>query len=296
MYIKCLKNYGHALRYVFFIMGILFMMLLIGISVFRKNTSDSFNSMVTNISDITGNTDLSFNVVWDAITESFAESDKNEMAKDISVEGAYDKSNDLVSDAFSKVIDNYTNYASEIAVQIGIFVETIFISFVIIICLQIFGLIVGENVTAILVGRAVLQKRSSGVMGKLLNRVCGWIYKIAVILIIVISLSIVPLGGIILILLYPLINCFMSLLSCYITYGKGRPKFKQVCSIKNIFILFFADLTTIILAIVIALIVFKFISFMAAFYIMISLFAVTAASNRINAYTISEISNDKVSD
>lgn len=288
MYKKCLKTYGYMLRYVFFMLGILFLAILMGGAVAVKNSKAAVTTMAENISTITKNSDLSFDGVRDAIMQELGVLTPDEHVEEIRENGLSEATGNFFEEALSKTLDNYTEYAGEVSEEITGAVMKILLNLMIVVVAQVIALIIGENVVAILAGRDLLKKSAVGIMGTIANRVCRWIYKLVVFGLIALMLSIVPVVGILLIVCYPLLSCFLAILSRYYIAMKGKRSFSEVVNAKNVFTLFAADVTCIAFAVVIALIVMMIIGGLAAFYILISLLAITNVAVRLNAYRFAE--------
>lgn len=137
---------------------------------------------------------------------------------------------------------------------------------------------------AILAGRDILKDSAGSIKGNVINRVCRWAYKILSIFIIMLMFRLVPFVGIILCITYPLISCYLAILSRYYITSKDKEHFSEIVNWKNVYTLFLVDLTCIAISIVISLIVLAAISGFAAFYIFVSLLVITNVSVRLNAY------------
>lgn len=287
MYLKCLKTYRYLLRYVFFIMGILFLAVLIGGHLFIENGKKAVNEMADNIAEITENADLSFDAISDAIIGSLDDLTSDEQIDAIVDKGLSGASEDFIGKAVDKVIGNYEKYAEDVSNEIGIAVTKIMAGTMIIIVLQIIAIIIGENAVAILAGKDVLNK-TVGLKGNLLNRVCRFAYKLVSVLVILLMLNIVPIIGVLLILAYPYISCYLAVLSRYYLTTKDKTNFSKIVNKKNVWVLFLADLTCIVISFVVSLIVLGLISGFASLYIFVSLIAITNVSVRLNAYLFAE--------
>lgn len=107
MYSRCLKNYGYLLRYVFFVLGVIFLSILLGGHIFMNKSKAALEDMVDNISGITKNADLSFDDVSDAIISTLNDLSFDEQVNEVKDNGISGATDNLIEDAVEKVVSNY---------------------------------------------------------------------------------------------------------------------------------------------------------------------------------------------
>lgn len=288
MYTKGLKTYKFTLRYVFFVLGVMFLAFLMGGSIAFKNSKKAIVTMAENVSAITNNSDLSFDGVRDAIINSLNDTSADDHVSSIKENGVSGAADSFIEDALVDVIDNYTEYAEEVSLEIGAAVLKIFQSLMIFVVIQVVVLIIAENAVAILAGRELLRNSVKGIRITVANRLCRWVYKLLIFGMIAFTLGKAPVIGILLIVCYPLLSCYLAMVSRYYLAVKDKSKFREVVNFKTVFTLFAVDLTCIVFSIVIALLALMIIGGLAAFYVLLSLFVITNVSVRLNAYVFAE--------
>ncbi len=285
-----MKNYFHSLRYVFSALGVMFLALMIGISVFISGYRNTITTMVTDVKELTDSTDLSLTRVTQSIANAFRSQDSGERRELASVDGAEEFVTESIGDAISGTVDNYANYASGIADIIGVTVANLLLFIGLFVLLQVLGVIFAGTLTQYFI-RTDIEKRN--IFKAFAARLIHCFFVILTIAIVVVIGYYRNYVGLVLLALYPFFYCFITLFSAYLTSGKGRPGFKSVVRPRAIFALFAANLVSIAFSILVGAGIFAIGSGIIAVYIAIALFIVSAAVTSLNASVIVQFNREK---
>lgn len=293
MFGKCLKNYFVSLKYIFAVLGILFLGLLIGGSILRSGITKSFDEMTAQIVEITEDSDLSTDKIWMAIKSEFlgeytntalaAEVDSDD---DLFVSGQelQDYSVDAVSQAIASSVDNYAEYVSEIAKVVSqTFVKAISLLLLFFV-IQIFAIIISRSsVLAFDTGELEHRNVLKLFGARCLHSILLFVYLLGI----VAGIIYIPQVGGLLLVIFPLVYCIMSLFCANVSVGKKRraPIGKSL-HIKYILLLLITNLLELMVTLVLGIVIYTFLGFLTATYVVIALCIVASVAVSMNAETI----------
>lgn len=280
---QCLKNYVHMLRYVLVVLGVMFICTLIGSSVMFNGINETLHFMTDTIKEITNDSDLSFDRVRDAIANSFNDIGKDQVAESVSKYQVENDMTETIDEALSGVVDNYTEYASEILKLIGSTVLDILAAIAVAIVIQIVGIFVAGDLVYYY-SRRDIDKKNLFLL--FLERLLGNVVSIVILFLIAFALMYFTGVGILLIVIYPFAACFGALLAAWGSLGKKRVAFGKVVNFKNFLVLIGSSILIIIGSLILGFIIYNYIGIITATNIFIALMIVTKECTRINAYVL----------
>lgn len=250
MFKTCMKTYFGNLKYVFTVLGILFIFILIGVSTFVKASGSSMEAIAMEIGDATKAVDLNvlgtkggFLILLGALKTYFYE---------------------IVAEVMTAIITLVTNVITMIGtILLGIFIA---------------------NITVILFGRYDINHDNifKVILEQLFRYLCI-LFCIFVILLLgyLFGFKI----ALILLALYPIGYCFIALFSAWVTCGKNnRTKWGETVTFKNMMLLLASNLLEIIMTVAIGLIAFYLFDMIVAAVIAIGLAVLVTATTNLNAY------------
>lgn len=296
MFGKCIKNYFSCLRYVFGVLGILFLALLIGSGAFIKGTQSEIRTMTEKLSEATGAADLSVSSVTKAIRDGFngeltadesgsaienVDADDNRMISGSEVQTVVVNS---ITSAVKETVDNYTEYLAEVGTIVSEAITAILSLLAVFVFIQIIGIVVGRG-SVLFCARADIEHRNP--MHLIIAGSLHQLFIFAVLIFICWVSSLIPIAGVILICLYPILYCIVSLWGANITINKKkRASMKDVLSVKNVLMLFLGNIVEIVISFAIAVGIAYISNAIIAFYLLLSLGIVSAAAVSLNSDTI----------
>lgn len=280
MFKLCIKRYFTSLKYVFSVLGVLFLALLIGASVMFGMFSDSVNTMVTEIETTTKDADLSFRRIKDALVYSFTGEEPEDKVEILKNGKTRIWVQETVEEAVSGVVENYTEYAVSVGESIAEGVAGILLSIAMFFLIQILGIMCGRGLTNYFCRYEIEHRNIFKIfVARLLHNV---VIILSVILVIYCLINVTGLG-IALMLLYPVIYCILALISSYVTLGKGRPLFKEILSVRNVGALLASSILMLIITGIFVAVIFAISNFIVAMYINAALLIVVSVVVALNA-------------
>lgn len=294
MFGKCLRNYLFNLKYVFSILGVLFLAFLIGSMVFVNGAKASINNMTEQIKAITNNQALSSEEITSEISRGFI----NEFDGDgILNRGTIDDDGDmLVSgaevegslvDAFtstiSKKVDNFVDNVTKIGAAIAEAIKSILVYAAIFIVIQFVGGVLSYGGT-VLAGTTRFDRNPVHIVLAGLINLIGMVAMAALIFILCYEN---PMIGVVVLIFVPVIYCVLELFVASVAQGKKhKAPMKEVLSIGNVITLFTTNVLALILYVAVGVGVGLISNFTIALYIIVSLYVVSAATVSLNATMI----------
>ena len=245
-----MKNYLRDFKYVFSILGILFLALIISSSSLVTGTKNRINYMTNEIKTITNDTDLTFERIRNALIDEGKEISPEEAVTDIKNGKAGEKVRETFGEALAGTVSNYANYAGEILRVIGTTVAGLLIIVIRFVILLAVGILLSHDIPFFFARYEINDRNFFRVLLELVLR--NLMVLASFLIVALAAWKLPPVVGIILLALYPLLYCFLSMLATWITAGKNRPAFKQFVSFKNVLILFGVDLIEILITALIA--------------------------------------------
>ncbi len=288
----CIKNYVSVLRYSFTALGIMFLMLLIGGSIFLNRSTKSVEKMVNRISTTTQNADLSLDGVGSALIDEFVTKTLNEFVEqsDANNDGfvSVSESKKAVENSFESVIqakiNNYTQYVENIEEIVMDTVTEISTIAMILIVVQIIGIVIAKGIIDFFAAMDIEHRNPIKVI---FSRLAHSLITLLALFIVAFLLGAIPVVGGIFVLLSPIAYCIVSLVCSNLTLGKKhRLPFKQVLVPRNFLLLFVGDIIALACTAIIALFVLGISNFVISFYVAISLIIITTTSVSLNSDAI----------
>ena len=261
MFKEAMKTYWKNMKYVLTVLGILFVTLLIGLTIFFNSAGVSVQQVRDEITAYAGENDFSGDRISEAITG---------------------ESNEKIGDAIAGTIVTYANMAGVIAKSLGVGLLKIIGAIILFLVIEVIGIWLCHDIIFIL---ARYNREKDNIL-----EVWFELYVKNVLVLIsagiiayIFSFEKIQIVGIVLACAYPLIYCFISLLSEWIAAGRERPKFTKVVTFKNTLILFAENLVVILISIAIAIACFYLFGLLVSFYVVLTLLILTAVSISLNA-------------
>ena len=250
MFKVCMKNYYKNLRYVFTVLGVMYLALLIGACFFFKKIGADITAMAQQISEVTANTDFSI----------FG-----------------------VTGGFETVLENYGNYLESVLLDLFNGFAGIIAAICIFILIQLIGVYI-SNLVVFLFGRRDIKK--DGILKICAEQLCRSVAICLVWAIIILTMTMIDATvGMILLAFYPLLYCFVALLSAWLTAGKGqRPRWADYVTFKNMLLLLASNLMQILATSLAAVIGFCIFDWLVALVIAAAFVVLTTATTNLNAY------------
>lgn len=260
MFKVCLKNYLHGLRYVFTVIGTIFIGIILGISVMTSTISGSVITMIDEVKVSTENTDFTLSPVSES---------------------------DSVLVGISEVIGNYLGYAESLFQSAVDMIAGFIDAIIYFLIFLLSGILLGYFLVDIFMLRDVEKK---GIFKVILMSVFHTALILLFVGLIVLLVKLLGAYAFLGLILFPFFHSAFMLLSAFILSGYGKVKLSQVMKPGNIFIMALANLLEFVISFVIALLV-GFISQSAVLFVVvfISLTVVTVAvlSSNAGAYVVS---------
>lgn len=252
MFRKCMRNYYRNLKFIFTVLGVMFLAFLIGICFFAKKTGADFTAMSEQLAHIWQCTDFAI----------------------FGVEGGFEQVLENYSGFFGGVaealMEEFVNLLAGIALFIGIQLAGIF----------------SANMTVFLFGRYGISH--ANIFRVLLEQLSRSLLILIVWLLITAAfMHISSDAGMVLVCLYPLWYCFVALLSAWMTAGKSRrPRWKEYVSVRNMLVLFSANLLQKLISLVLGVLTFYIFDSLVAVVVCVSILIVVSATTNLNAYSM----------
>lgn len=248
MFKICMKNYFRSLKYVFVVLGIMFLAFLIGATFFMKKTSADFSYMIEQISQAAQSTGAA------NVGAGFFETLGN--------------CGELVLSVLGSILEELLNVVAGVVLFFGI---------------QYIGIYIA-NVVVFLFERYDINH--DNIFKICLEQLCRSILLFCVFAIISsVFIWVDSTVGLILLCLYPIAYCFVALLSAWLTAGKKkRPKWTESVTFKNMLLLLVSNILQILFSIAIAILAFYVLDVVAAIVVVIALLVIAMATTNLNAY------------
>jgi len=304
MILKCIKNYLYSLRLILAVLGILFLGLLIGGGILYRGADDILDQTSKQIKEISGDKNMNSDALMSEIIEAF----RNETAassKDATVIiSAIDDNGDncitskeledvvidSVSNAISNNVEGYEENIPEIS---AVITDSIMNFYKLALIFGIFSVISIVICRIYVVTMAKTVDEHPNPMRQMVVRCLHDIVIFATFICIFCVFDTLPIFGLILILLYPIIYSLMSLLVAYFTISKKhRAPIGNIVNVKNIFILLLCNILELIIAVGIAYAIVNFFSMIVALYLLTALVIITSAAGTLSAETIAICASD----
>ena len=259
MFKESFKTYWKNMKYFIMVLGILFLTLLISTSFFARSTYNSITVITEELSKYISLHNMSF----EPIVQSFQ-----------------GKGNFFT--ALGSVIGTYAGFAGELVTELGLGVVKIAGALLVFVILSIVGIFVSHDVVFIL---SRYSKEANNILEVWFELyVKNVLIVIALVLIVYfISVPFLSTFGLILLALFPIIYCILSLIGEWIAAGRERPAFGNVVNVKNVCILFVEDIIVLLISIAIASVIFLLFGALVGFYSGLTLLILAAVSISLNA-------------
>ena len=258
-----IKKYFSGMKNLMLVMGTIFLVLLFGITVFSKGLTYSVGLTSTEIVTDISNSDLTFNRVFNVLSGQSGE--------------------DLFA-AVNGVVKNFTDFGNSIQDRLGTGVNRL------ITCAVIFGVIFVIGIliaycTAYCVGLPDRKKRN------IILTWLGSLLKCLIILALLAGCIMLTINaqtqntGLILLALFPLLLCFLTLLLEWIFAGKSRSPFTKVVTVGHTAALLLVFIITIVITVVIAAALIYFFGLLSGVFLSLSLVILVFVTLSLNAYS-----------
>lgn len=256
---ESLKTYFKNMRYLIVVLGILFVIVLACTSIFAKGTIDSVSDVVSQIMNYLGANSLSFAPVGEAVKGG----------------GSFFK-------ALGEVLANYSGFFGTVISGVSFGIVGIASTLIIALVLFLIGLFICHDIVFIM---ARYNKESRNIIEAWFELFVRNVLVTLNLLLIVYCFykSSLYYAGIILLILFPISYCFLSLLGEWLAVGSGRPPFTKVITIKNVALLFLENLISIILSVILSVIVFFLFGGLMGFFVGMALMILGLVSVSLNA-------------
>lgn len=252
MFKTCMKNYFHNLKYIFTVLGVMFLAFMTGVSAFFRQTGLSLSTLSENISEAVKSTDFSL----------------------FGVEGG-----------FFQVLANYGGFTLEFLGSILAGVAGIALAVLFFFLIQAVGVYV-SNLIVILYERYDIHH--DNVFKVILEQLCRSILiLIFLILIFLLAVYVAPTVGMVLLVLYPLLYCFVALLSAWLTAGKTcRKKWKDFVTFRHMLALFASNVLQILITFAVGSLSLSLFNSLVGIPVCVALFVLAASTTNLNAYAM----------
>ncbi len=250
-----LKN----MRYLIVVLGILFVIILACISIFAKGTTDSISGVTSQILEYLNENSLSFAPVGDAIKEG----------------GSFFK-------ALGEVLGNYSGFFGTIVSGVSFGLVGVAGTVIVALILLLVGLFISHDIIFVM---ARYNKESRNIIEAWFEIFVRNVLVLLNLLLIVYCFYMKSLyyAGVVLLILFPVSYCFLSLLGEWLAAGSERPRFSDVITLKNVALLFLENLISIILSIILSAIIFFLFGGIIGFFVGMALMILGLVSVSLNA-------------
>ena len=259
MFKESFKTYWKNMRYFIMVLGILFLTLLISTSFVARSTYNSISVISEELAKYISLHNMSF----EPIVQSFQ-----------------GKGNFFT--ALGGVIGTYAGFAGELVTELGLGVVKIAGALLVFVILSIIGIFISHDVVFIL---SRYSKEANNILEIWFELYVKNVLIITALILIVYFLSVPFLNklGLVLLILFPIIYCILSLIGEWIAAGRERPAFKNVVNVKNVCILFAENIIVLLISLAIATVVFLLFGVLVGFYSGLVLLILAAVSISLNA-------------
>lgn len=248
MFKICMKNYFRSLKYVFVVLGIMFIAFLVGASFFFKKTGADFTFLTEQIS---------------------------QAAQSMGAANA--------GAGFFEALGNCGDFLITVLAGIAQHIVNVVASVFVFLFIQYVGILVG-NIVVFLFERYDINH--DNIFKICLEQLCRSILLFFVFAIIsAVFVWVDPTAGLVLLCLYPIAYCFVALLSAWLTAGKAkRPKWTESVTFGNMILLLISNILQILITMAVAVLAFYVFDVLAAVIIAVALLVIAMATTNLNAY------------
>ena len=280
MFKACMKTYWKNIKYVFSILGILFLTILLTGSVLVTGTGKRIQYMTDEIKTVTNDTDLTFNRIRDSLIDETKEISPEEALDDIKNGNTEQRAKETFGEALAGTVSNYANYAGEILAIIGTTLIGLLIVFIVAVGVFVLGIFASHDIVFFFARYDIKNRNFFKVW---LELVLKDLIILASFLIVLFCAIKIPVAGVIMLALYPLLFCYLSMLSTWLTAGENRPSYKEFVTFKNVMILFGSDIVIILISVLVAGLMVLITNWFVGIIIGIALLIMTALTVSLNA-------------
>lgn len=252
MFKACMKNYFHNLKYVFTVLGVMFLAFLTGISCFFRQTGLSLKTLGQELADAAGRTDFSL----------------------FGAEGGLEQ-----------VLENYGNFLGDVSLSIAEGAAGILLAVLVFCLIQAAGLYLSNLIVLFFERRDIRRDGILRILGEQLAR--GLLICLILALNLWIALKLNAGAGLVLLGLFPLTYCFVALLSAWLTAGKrSRVPRRNYLTFGNMLVLLLSNLLQLGLTLLLALLALRLFSSAAGAVLCAALVVLAASTANLNAYAM----------
>lgn len=259
MFKESLKTYWKNMKYFIMVLGILFLTLLISTSFVARSTYDSVSVIADQLTQYIAANNMSF----EPIAQAF-------------------KGNGNFFNAVGGVINSYAGFATTAVAQIGLGVVKFAGAILVFVILSVIGIFISHDVVFIL---SRYNRESNNILEVWFELYVKNVLIIIALVLIAYFLSVPFLNklGLVLLIIFPIIYCLLSLIGEWIAAGRERPAFKNVVNVKNVCILFAENIIVLLISLAIAAVIFLLFGALVGFYSGLALLILAAVSISLNA-------------
>ena len=287
---SCLGNYRRILRYFFTSLGVLFLMGLIGLSIFVRLGEKAVKTMVSDIVTETKESGVTVEEITVSITENFMDSfhldnflSVNDSDHDglISVNESKKALKQLFTDTFQKTVAEYQGYADRISEIADRTVSRLTAYGMVVVILQLVGVLISKELIDYFAALD-LEHRKPGCV--FLSRLGSQLLNLAAMLVIIYLLGKIPVIGLVLVILSPVFYCVISLLTADLMLPRSsRLPVKEVLHPANFLLLLLGDLLCILVTLVVGFLFYRLFNPVIALYVDVAFLVVLASAVSINS-------------
>ena len=259
MFKESLKTYWKNMKYFIMVLGILFLTLLISTSFVARSTYDSVSVIADQLAQYIAANNMSF----EPIAQAF-------------------KGNGNFFNAVGGVINSYAGFATTAVAQIGLGVVKFAGAILVFVILSVIGIFISHDVVFIL---SRYNRESNNILEVWFELYVKNVLIIIALVLIAYFLSVPFLNklGLVLLIIFPITYCLLSLIGEWIAAGRERPAFKNVVNVKNVCILFAENIIVLLISLAIAAVIFLLFGALVGFYSGLTLLILAAVSISLNA-------------
>ena len=259
MFKESFKTYWKNMKYFIMVLGILFLTLLISTSFVARSTYNSISVISEELAKYISLHNMSF----EPIAQSF-------------------QGNGNFFTALGGVIGTYAGFAGELVSELGLGVVKIAGALLVFVILSVIGIFISHDVVFIL---SRYSREANNILEVWFELYVKNVLIIIALVLIAYFLSVPFLNklGLVLLILFPITYCILSLIGEWIAAGRERPAFKNVVNVKNVCILFAENIIVLLISLAIAAVIFLLFGALVGFYSGLTLLILAAVSISLNA-------------
>lgn len=275
-----LKNFFSNLKYVFVILGVVFIGVLFGVNAVINSITRQIKILTEDINNLSSEISVSSEEVKSVFIDAYSSvdwTDFDNVANNVFTEEFWsEKIVDRLKDQIPKIESSIEKIAQDVSNAIEDILTNVFK----IIIYSVIGLIIGYIITYYYINKDMVK---GNIFKFILRVILDTIVTIGLIILASYLIGLWNDGAILIIIGAFMLYFVLSFIDAFLLYGKGKIKFKECLNFKNMLGLMLANLINIALFVGICLVVVYLTNILVSVFIGVAFMLVVFISNSLNA-------------